>query len=226
MKPDDLNKNWYDVSSPDAARTLIDATKRHFIEPFIGRECSLSQAAEELGIKLTAMLYQVERLTSLGLLRQVGVRSRRGRPIKLYSASAERFFVPFHATTETSMTSFLSVFERDAQSFFLHNLAEAALQGSAEWGVRVYRQDAGVVRVETVPSSLRERALDDIFFNPQFIALWAGWQHLELNFGTAKALQHDLKAVWERYEAMQTPGEQAYLVRWGLTPIVVDNTPK
>ena len=94
----------------------------------MGQECSASEAAKTLGIKLTAMLYQLERLQALGLLQVTRQQARRGRPVKLYRATADKFFVPFEVTRADSLTTLLAELEADFQRYFVQNLAWAGLE--------------------------------------------------------------------------------------------------
>lgn len=219
MEHKNLDKTWADVHTEAAARVLIDPKKRRYLEPFIGKECSASQAAEALGIKLTAMLYQIERLQSLKLLQVTRQQVRRGRPVKLYSATASKFFVPFEATRAESLTALLAELEADFQSYFVRNLMWAGLELAESWGFAIYRDDEGVVVQDLVPRERRGENALPLLLKSGSPALWASSSFLMLDFRTAKALQRDIDKLLSDYRAKQARGEQIYLVKFGLTPL-------
>ncbi|MGL4611077.1 MAG: hypothetical protein ACRCYY_15605 [Trueperaceae bacterium] len=50
-----------EVRDTDAAKILTDITQARLLEPFFGEEITLSDAANELDIKLTTLLYHVKK---------------------------------------------------------------------------------------------------------------------------------------------------------------------
>ena len=85
------------VDDPVAARLLTNEGFRTVLDTFIGRERSVAEAAHELRLGLDATLYRVRRLHRAGLLELRGMRPRGGRPVKLYRAVHEAWFVPFES---------------------------------------------------------------------------------------------------------------------------------
>ena len=219
MEYANLNETWAEVYTEAAARALIDPKKRRYLEPFIGQACSASEAARTLGVKLTAMLYQTERLQALGLLRVTQQQTRRGRPVKLYRATADRFFVPFEVTRAESLTTLLAELEADFQRYFVQNLAWAGLELAKSWGFAVYRDDEGLLVQDLVPREGGDGNALPLLLKSSSPALWASSSFLKLDFGTAKALQRDIDKLLSAYRAKQVQGEQTYLVKVGLTPL-------
>ncbi len=219
MELENLNKTWVEVATVTAAHTLIDPKKRRYLEPFMGAECSARQAAETLGVKLTAMLYQIGRLQSLGLLRVTRQQVRRGRPVKLYGATASRFFVPFEATRAESLPALLAELEADFRRYFVKNLVWAGLELARDWGFTVYRDGEGVVVQNLVPRDEQSESVLPFLLSSTSPALWASSSFLKLDAQTAKALQRDIGDLLTAYQAKQVPGKHTHLVQFGLTPL-------
>ena len=219
MEHENLNETWVEVYTEAAARALIDPKKRRYLEPFIGRECSASQAAKTLGVKLTAMLYQTERLQALGLLQVTRQQARQGRPVKLYRATADKFFVPFEVTRAESITTLLAELEADFQRYFVQNLTWAGLELAKSWGFTVHRDDEGVLVQNLVPREKGDGDALSLVLRSSSPALWASSSFLRLDFGTAKALQRDIDKLLSDYREKQTRGEQTYFIKFGLTPL-------
>lgn len=218
MKHENLRKTCL-IDTEIAARALIDPKKRRYLEPFMRKACSASQAAKGLGIKLTAMLYQIERLQALGLLRVTREQVRRGRPIKFYRATASKFFVPFEVTRAESLTTLLAGLEADSQRYFVKNLAWAGLELAESWGFNIYCDEEGIVVQDMVPREAPEGNVLPLLLSNSSPALWASSSFLKLDFETAKALQRDIGKLLRDYQAKQAQGEPRYFVKLGLTPL-------
>ena len=61
---------------------------------FAGRGRSISEAAKSSGADIRHLHHMVRKLCSVGLLEVVDVRRRPGRPIKLYRAVSDSFYIP------------------------------------------------------------------------------------------------------------------------------------
>ena len=71
------------LTNPDCTRLL---------KPFLFGERTIKEAAEALRLEPAALYYPVKRMCDLGLLKVARETPRRGRALKVYRASAERFF--------------------------------------------------------------------------------------------------------------------------------------
>lgn len=89
---------FFRVQTPEQARLLSDPATTRYIEPFLGRERSVSEAAAELGVRIDTLLYRVGKFLDAGLLEIVRTEPRAGRPIKIYRTVADGFYVPFGLT--------------------------------------------------------------------------------------------------------------------------------
>lgn len=201
------------VDDPQAASIIADPAQLRFLSPFIGRARRASEVARELGVPLTTLLYRVRKMKSVGLLRTDRVERRAGSPLSYYRAVADTFFVPFEATTAETLQALLKGWEEPWLSMFHVGYAFALEQAGPDWGVRVWRDDAGEVRVTPAvsPKEPWEAAapatpavLDELV------------PDLRLGREDAKALQRDLLDLLGRYSGR---GGEPYFLRLMLTPL-------
>jgi len=130
------------VDDPEAAKLLVDEAFRTVLGAFIECERSVGEAAEELRLGLDATLYRVRRMHRAGLLVHSGTRPRAGRPVKLYRAAHDAFFVPFEALPYADLEeTFLELHLAHAR--VMAKAAARALRDSAWSGYRIERGDDG-----------------------------------------------------------------------------------
>jgi hypothetical protein len=130
------------VDDPDAAKLLVHDGYRAVLDAFVGRELSVAEAAEELRLDLDATLYRVRRLHRAGLLVHSGTRPRAGRPVKLYRAAHDAWFVPFEVLPYADLEeTFLELHVAHAR--MLARAAARALRDSAWSGYRIERGEDG-----------------------------------------------------------------------------------
>ena len=72
---------------------LRDPEQIKYLEPFLGKAVSVTEAAKLCSCKPNTMLSRIKRFEHLGLLRVVQTRKRNGRGIKLYTTTSDSFFV-------------------------------------------------------------------------------------------------------------------------------------
>lgn len=133
---------FFRVRTEEQARLLSDPATVRFLEPFLGRERSASQAAEELGVAIDTLLYRVRKFLAAGLLRIVREEPRAGRPIKIYSTVAEGFYVPFELTGFADHEEHRREQLRMDEDVILR-AASRMLRQMGEEGQRMYRTRAG-----------------------------------------------------------------------------------
>lgn len=203
------------VRQPSAAEALVDPTTLRHLAPFLGRERSVAQAARETGQKPNSTLRRVQRFIGLGLLRIVREVPRAGRAVKLYRTVADVFFVPFEATGAESLEAALA--ERDAywERLLRRNVVKGRMEALGPWGTRIYRDARGRLQVQAaVRPDVNASTLDASA--PAVLSLWR--DALMLDFEDAKALQREMFALVQRYQARS--GAQRYVVRMGLAPVL------
>ena len=82
------------VADPAAAAVFASSRLRRLLMLFASGPLSLSEAAARGNLDLKRLHHHAGRLTRLGLLEVCGQRPRAGRPIKLYRAVSDAFFIP------------------------------------------------------------------------------------------------------------------------------------
>ncbi|GGO38824.1 helix-turn-helix domain-containing protein [Deinococcus humi] len=217
-----LGDQTFIVESAHAAIFLADPRQRRFLEPFLGRECTVQCAAEELRVTANSVLYRVRRMVALGLVEVIREEARAGRAIRIYRSVADRFFVPYHRTDATNL---LEVLLREQRAFeeVLQRALLQVMRGVHEehgWGMLLYRKENGIALYDAIRPEEPWHALsaeDPAVLN---YALTLG----PLTRRQAKALQLDLIDVLARH-SRATGGEGGgreegqYLVRLALAPV-------
>ena len=201
------------VHNPEAAAILTNPHTLRQLEPFLAREMTVKEAAEETNEKPNTVLSRMRRFMGLGLLEVVREVPRQGRALKVYRSTADGFFIPFEATSAESLEAALA--ERDAywQALLRHNVVRARLEKVETYGTRIYRDARGRLQVQmavTPEQNYTTLAQDDP-------AVLSAWREAYLDFEDAKALQREMFDLLKRYQ--QPRGAQRYIVRLGLAPI-------
>lgn len=211
---EDAVRTSVQLDDPRAAAIVADPAQLRYLSPFVGHTRLASDAARELGVPLTTLLYQIRKLQRVGLLRVERVERRGGSPLKYYRAVADTLFVPFEATTAETLEALLKGWEEPWLSMFHSGYANALGEAGANWGVRVWRDDAGEVRV--APATSLEGPLDAA--TPTMPAVLDELvPFLYLDHNDAKALQRDLLSLLGHYSGRG--GREPYLLRLMLTPL-------
>ena len=189
------------VTDPEAAKLLLDEGYRGVLDAFIGRERSVGEAAEALRLDLDATLYRVRRLHRAGLLVHSGTRPRAGRPVKLYRAAHEAWFVPFEALPYVDLEeTFLELHLTHAR--VMARAAARSLRDSAWSGYRIERDDDGRLW-------MRGGRADGARFDGAAGAAGTADAMVEIRLapGDAERLNRELVALFERYVALDRSDE-------------------
>lgn len=214
MNPADPIRPHVTVTDPKAAAYLADPHHAVYLYPFIGRERTASDVARVYKISIKTLLYQINRLIELGLLRVTRLEARRGNPIKHYRAVADAFFVPHEATDNETLEMMVDQWSQSLQPLYLRAFAHALGGVSPGWGVRISRDGTGLLRIS--PAMKPEE--DWNTFEPDAPLLMEGWlTDLHLDFEDAKALQLELVEMYLKYAAKR--GAQRYIVRIAAAPM-------
>lgn len=184
------------------------------LEPFLGREATVGQAAEASGDKPNTVLKRVQRFLELGLLRVVREEPRAGRARKVYRTSADVFFVPFEATSAESFEAALAEREAYWETRLRAHVVRARREAYDAWGTRIYRDREGRLQVQmAVTPDRNTNPLDPE--SPPALSAWR--DQVWLDWHDAKDLQRELFELLLRYQ--QKGGAQRYIVHAGLAPL-------
>lgn len=195
-----------------AVRYLADPLRLRFLSPFIGRERTALEVARELNIPLSTLLYQINKMIQIDLLKIIEIKKRSGSPIKHYRAVADAFFVPFDATDADSLETLLKAWEEPWLSTFHQAYAQALTQLSPAWGIAVCREGEDI-RVVPAPADTMTLTHPPALLDELIV-------DLPMSDTAARALQSELLAVIDRYR--DSGGMRRYFLRIMLTPSSAD----
>jgi hypothetical protein len=133
-----------EITDPEQAKLLSSPESFRFFEPFIARDCTVSQAAKEVNCKVDTMLYRVNLFLKAGLLNVVKTQARRGRSVKVYRSSADAYYVPFEITPFEDVEAFFTRTRRASDAILIPQFAKVIRQTGRE-GRQIYRDEKGEV---------------------------------------------------------------------------------
>lgn len=211
--------DWLVVEHPEVARALLDTQTRRFLEPFLGRTCTVTQAARELRVKPNALLYRVNQLLGLGLLEVEHEEARVGKPVKFYRSSAPAFFVPFALTPAETVEALILPLEREWSGRFAQNAAALMSADPNAVGLGVWRVESGevIAKPRLPPPAPFDHSL---FERWPVLSLWSAEVYLEDTDATS--LREEMLALLGRYVARG--GSKRHIVHLGLAPLVRAST--
>ena len=202
------------VTTADAAELLTDPALQRYLVPFIARECTVAQAAKELGLATNSLLYRVKRLQAAGLLRVVHEVPRAGHAVKVYRSVADAFYVPFAITHAETLGALLLKLDTPLQTLFYRNVAQVMTRTETDIGLVVWR--AGETDVRTRFAAGPERLFDPLKPGvPSVLPFWSPEVWLEP--ADAKMLLGEMIDLISRYHDRR--GRQRYLLHLGLSPL-------
>lgn len=222
MKEQLANRPWRIIENIRAAHVLAYRGEARFLEPFFGREQSLSEAASELSMSVKALYPKVKHLETLGLVRVVRSEPRAGKAVKYYRSSADDFFVPAHVLpVEVGLTKgeayWHNRLRRSVLSVWLKQPGEPHT-----FGLRVFLSGKGRMQFVITPDpSLSSEHPTQDFFTPELPVVYQ-WRTLRLNKMQARELQRQMSALLEPYTAQQDPEEETYIIRLAMAPLVAE----
>ena len=200
------------ITTPEAARLLLEPKHARFIAPFLGRERLVAEVTREIGAPLSTTFRHVTRYCEVGILKVTREQTRKGRTLKFYRTVADAFFVP-NRLQRTSHDAWLDKLERAAKRGVEHVYGEHL----AAWGELIFRNEAGIFST----SLARAPGQPVTSLAPGAPAmLTTAHDAVYLDFADAKRLQQDLHALLETYAAKR--GAQRYLLRLSLVPLPED----
>ncbi|UQN09395.1 hypothetical protein [Deinococcus sp. QL22] len=228
MTLDDSPWVWQRLDDPEVAGVLADAQSRQYFEPFIWRERRVIDVAAELGVTKNAMLYQVNKLLSLGLLEVTRSEARAGRAIRYYRSSSQGYFVPFTATSAESIHAlYESSLDHTRRSVLsLLTRAWSTLAEDPRWfGLYTYGDEQGLkshALLPVRPASLAspDQGMLQCLLQGDVPAIWDNTAPVSLSREHAKQLQRELHDLHVKYQALhEDAGGEPYVLRLTLVPV-------
>ncbi len=143
--------SFHTVTNTRQAQLLSEPKSKEFFKPFLAQECSVTQAAEEVGCNLNTMLYRVKTLQTAKLIRVTRKEKRKGREIKYYHSVHDAYFIPFKLTSYATLEERLQA-QGDPIFTTLINAYAQALKQNERFGNYVLRgPTGGVMTTDFVP---------------------------------------------------------------------------
>ncbi|WP_216326732.1 hypothetical protein [Deinococcus aestuarii] len=201
------------VRDPEVVALLLDGRRGRYFEPFLGRACTVSEAAASCGLRPNAMSYWVRKFGRLGMVRDSGPREERGRRVRTYRSVADQLVLLPPAAVSVPSEEY---FRREWDPYwerFMRGAILTSLEVADVWAARLYRDEGGRLRREGFP-----RWYLDASVTPVSIVGANSWGTLHLTRPDAEALQGELDALFERYAARSSKGSDRtpYLLHLGL----------
>ena len=213
MKPQNSTSTII-IENSDVAEFLLNHATQKLLHPFLGREESLSQAAEALGMSISALLYRVQKLQTWEIIRVVRREPRAGRATKIYTTTSDSYFITFGATQAETLERYLAETKQYFEQMLTSNIAETMRRMDRDWGMQVYRDEVGNIQTQVaiypdqvVSFDQMDTAILDFYY-----------PGLKLNQEDAQALRQELVELIQKYA--EKDGQRSYLLHIGLTPIV------
>lgn len=205
------------VRDAKAAAVLADLDRVQVLVPFLGRERRVSEVAAELGLPVDATYYRVRRLVDAGLVDLSRTVPRKGRALKLYRATADRFFVPLDALPEQTAEEFLTQGDEPTRLLMARSVSRVLreLPDHLQMGLHVSAAPDGKPSVGLGPAEPDWQP--DGMLEPGVPAILSSWMPLRLGYADAKALQREMFELIERYAHRDGPDD--YLLGLQLAPI-------
>jgi hypothetical protein len=212
--PNDSEFVW--ITNAAASEYLTNPINFRCLAVFLGREITMSQAAEILETNLSRMHYQIARLLELELIHVTRSETRAGRAIKFYSAISERLFLPFDTTNFATLEEALAEVYQSLAHSLSRSIAQQLFAHEKPIGLRVFRGPGGGLMIEPsiAPGHNLDARSDDL---PALIpGIWT--TDLCLDFAEAKAFQRELEDLQAKYSGRS--GGQRFQLQVSFTPTV------
>lgn len=211
------------IQHRDAADTLIDQKKYKYLLPFFEKDTSLTEAAKTAQVKTNLMYYHVQRLLSLGLLKEVGERKGRGRKGKLYRVSAKRFFIPLKYTSLENMEAVVYQLEEPIFKTMIHNRVQLAAQENHDLGMGFELSDNGYFNIALRPESEPNWSSLDNYQADDFPAVFSRYfTNARLDKDKAKEIQRDMLELFKKMTEASGESNKRYYLNLAIVPMKDD----
>lgn len=181
------------IDDSRAASVFAQSHLRRTLLQFARQPRSIAEVAAELRIDIKQLHHRVKRFLTLGLLVVIEERKRSGRPIRLYQAAAQRFFIPANESVQFSQGLAKELREsiaRDA-AISVQGMEFSLDDDGRVFGQMIVRQNASFVPMDS-------------------------WRILKLSPASAAKLKQAMVQVLDCFQDEADTGGQVYLVHAGM----------
>jgi hypothetical protein len=165
-----------------------------YLRPFLERECTAADAAQELKVSRQRMNYWINKMQRSGLIRRVGQQGDGARAVPVYRSTHDSFVVQMsdlpHASVEGLMDFLVGqwFWERFKRAF-THAWEAGLLDGR----IRLYREAGGGI-VEVLPNTPK---VDEAVHNH--------WRTFRLDSADVRQLRDEMEQLLDRYAERVRP---------------------
>jgi hypothetical protein len=188
------------VRSAAAAACLADSRLRAVLMLFAREARTLRETSAASGLDLKRLHHHAGTLCRAGLLKVEGERRRAGRPMKLYRASSDAFFVLDELLPKP----------------FTESLADELRESLLTHG---FRPGRGMLFALDSQGEVRAQRVDPPDSPASVLDLWF---LVRLPRSELDSLRAELRAVVERFDRGDRPGARPYLIHAAAAPRVRD----
>lgn len=209
------------VTDPRQAELMIHLEFVPIMDALTGAESSVGALAKALGWPLDATHYRVKKLWQAGLLQVVREEKRAGRPVRIYRAVADAFFLPYSAFTSATLEEKflrheLSVARALVRSYV--RLLHDSYPQPGSLGPYIYRDQHGKVTEDLATGPGQPLDLDAVF--PTAMEQLRG---LSLSDAQARELKAELDTLAAKYAPRRAEQPLTHMLRLWLVPARPDD---
>jgi hypothetical protein len=176
------------VDDPDTAAFICDGEKTKYLAPFIGKDCTLAEAAAQLNLTKSHTSYWLNQLLKLGLIFEKHTEKRGRYLVPVYRAVAETFTVPLERVPAQSDEAILKLSMGDFDDRSIYSLVRCARTYADGWHVCL-KLENGRSWLHIIPKS----------GDTETARILNTWGKLELTPEQATAMRGELKGVFQKY---------------------------
>ncbi len=175
-----------------------------FLNPFMMKAQTQTQAAAAIGRPTSSMAYWVPRFLDEGLIVRVGEVARAGRPMPVYRAPGRRLTVPFSKLPFDQRVALLD----DGRTRVLHRFLDGLDEAIAE------SEDFSLEFSPSGATGFSLQMLEEP--DPEPRPFTDGWMSLELTKAEAIELSAELERLLKKFSGRKGP--KKYVAHAGITP--------
>jgi DNA-binding transcriptional ArsR family regulator len=190
-------KDVHFVTDAKVAAALSNSRQRSLVLKLAGSDQSLQALSDSSGVSLSLLSYHIGRLVKLGLVKIVQLKSRPGRKVKYYRATAKAFFVPVHLSSGNRNEELTEALQTSLQRSRKIEDSDGVLYS--------FDEQAGP-RMQLMRGKGASSASEQ-------------WVSLNLSRTDAVALGAELRSLLHKYQERQHKGCRQYLVHCALAPL-------
>ncbi len=196
IAPPQKDDDYVDVSNPAARRFISDGSNGIFLTTFVGKETTLAASALFHKISKPRMSYWIRKMLDLQLIKIARYeRAANGVQQAVYTSSAHRYRIKKSALTKSEWRETYALLTRHVWGRVIDSVMHAMRESPGD-ALRLFRYKATNVCWRLIGKDEDTSARDGYLLT---------WGRVRLKAEDYRAMQRDLSAVVERYNAKTVP---------------------